>query len=265
MERLGGTYKKVNLVVRLYDDYNLRNVTSPVLFKVNDIDYKPIKKSGGYFVFINMEQCNVKIQIKSEEYFSEILELNLEELNQLNPVINLRLKPKPNRFFKEDDLIIRFKVLTKSGMEVEDALIGAYVSTIGYSIGKLEKAIELEDELSIYEQRVDVLIGDVLALGTKENQNLEFITIEEKLAHGRFRLKGKTKYLHSVDERLRKAIQTRTDSEGNGLIYFTNMTKKDNKITILVKSVGKDEKGVTAETEVNCEGFEVIKIGKIIL
>lgn len=89
----------------------MRNVVSIVLVPIDDftdeviidkaIDIKiegndmkrPIKKKEGFFVFTNINEKNIVITIKSYSFNPAKLEIDIEKLNKLNPVVKVRLKP----------------------------------------------------------------------------------------------------------------------------------------------------------------------------
>lgn len=251
--------KMVSLVLRFFDDYDLKAIENGVSIYLNEYSFKPIRKAGGYFIFTNLENDIYKIEIKSELYLDEILNVNLKDLDNLNPVINIRLKPKPKYFFKEDGLIIRFKVLDKNEMPIKNGQINGILYTKDYFVGQVlnQKINILDKNILIDEFYEEFFSGDCLYIESSRKEKCEFITIYNKINKSSYRLNEDIKSTHKSGEKLRKAITTRTDSDGNGIIYFKNLLTNKNKIKIII-TLNEDFKEVITEVE-----GTLVNLGKI--
>lgn len=242
--------KRVSLVLRLFDDYDLKTIENGVNIYLNGYNLKPIRKAGGYLVFTNLENDVYKIEIKSESYLTENFTVNLKDLDNLNPVINIRLKPNPKSFFKEDGVVIRFKVFDKNEMPVKNGQIKGVLYTKDYFVGQVKnEKISISDKnIFIDEFYEDFFSGDSLYIESVRKEKCEFITIYNKVDKGSYSVNEPIKNTHKRGEKLRKAIITRTDSEGNGVVYFKSLLTNKNKIKIIITS-SEDIKEVVMDVE----------------
>jgi len=85
----------VSIVLVPIDDFTDKVINDkPVDIKIEGNNTKkPIKKQDGFFVFTNIKKKNIAITIKVYSYNSAKLEVDIEKLNKLNPVVKVRLKP----------------------------------------------------------------------------------------------------------------------------------------------------------------------------
>lgn len=229
--------KRVSLVLRLFDDYDLKPIENGVSIYLNEYDFKPIRKAGGYSIFTNLENDQNKVEIKSELYFDEVININLKDLNKLNPVINIRLKPSPRYFLKEES-VFRFEIIDKNEMPVKNAQIQSILYTKDYFVGQVmsEKVNASDKSVFIDEFYNEFFSGDSLYIESSRKEKCEFITIENKVDNGYYNLNECMKNAHKKGEKLRSAVITRADSNGNGVIYFRNLLTNKNKIKIIITS-----------------------------
>lgn len=114
----------------------MRNVVSIVLVPIDDftdeviidkaVDIKiegnsmkrPIKKQEGFFVFTNINEKNIAITIKSYYYNSAKLEVDIEKLNKLNPVVKVRLKPNSKYKFPKGITCINGKTEPNTSIKI---------------------------------------------------------------------------------------------------------------------------------------------------
>ena len=114
----------------------MRNVVSIVLVPIDDftdeviidkaVDIKiegnsmkrPIKKQDGFFVFTNINEKNIAITIKSYYYNSAKLEVDIEKLNKLNPVVKVRLKPNSKYKFPKGITCINGKTEPNTSIKI---------------------------------------------------------------------------------------------------------------------------------------------------
>ncbi|WP_432666848.1 hypothetical protein R9X47_10885 [Wukongibacter baidiensis] len=225
--------KKVSFALRLIDDYDLQPVSSGVDIIINKELYRSIKKSGGYYIFTNLEEDDCEINIESEIYFKEKIEIDVSSLDPLNPLINIRLKKKPEYFSAQGATIVRFKLIDEGNKPIVGALVEAFIDTKNYYEGELSEACKKSEELvSIKKFYSEIQPGDTFYLNAGSGDNGEFVKVVNKKDDTKFVLNKPLLFDHSKGGKLIKAFISKTDEKGNGLIYFRGLLKKDIDIKI---------------------------------
>lgn len=85
----------VSLVLVPIDDFTDKVIIDkPVNIEIQgNIMKKPLKKQDGFYVFTNINEKKITITIKSYSYNTSKLEIDIDKLNKLSPIIKVRLKP----------------------------------------------------------------------------------------------------------------------------------------------------------------------------
>lgn len=231
--------QKVSLVIRVFDDYTLKPINNPISIFLNGRLRKPIKKDDGCFIFINLEENRYEVEMKSENYFDEILKINMEELDKLNPVVNIRLKLKPMFFNHKDGTIIKYRLIDENNsLPIANKEVKVILSTRGYYAGRimnqsifsLSKTAEIEDFYG------ELFSGDSLYIESPNEETGEIITIFEKMNKCEYKFINLVRHDHFQGEKLRHAFISKTDSGGNGIIYFRKLLREKNTIRIVFES-----------------------------
>lgn len=253
---------KVSLVIRIVDDYDLEPIDKGILIYLNNYKINSIEKLGGYYVYTNLKEDIYKINISPESklYFDECMIINLKSLNKLNPLVNIRLKRRKISFLKKDTTVVKIKMFNKNKVPVENVDIKAFLYGDNYFVGQVvnEKIKTSTDEILIDELYEEFFPGDSLYLGNEENG--EFLTILNKLDNKKYKLMEPLKNKYDYGKKFYKAFISKTDSEGNGLIYFRNVPKSKNKIKIII-----NYKGILKEVLFYIEENKLINTDEIFL
>ena len=103
----------LSLAVGLTDDYSEGRITGDVDVSLKDQDTRPIVNPSGYYLFLNLTESNQTVLIDGGEYYFdyEMDDVDLDELNELCPVVNITLKPTPSYPFPSSATLIRGCVL----------------------------------------------------------------------------------------------------------------------------------------------------------
>ena len=83
----------VSVAVQVIDDFINRPMEDSLISIEIEGARRPIRKKGGYYVFVNlsMNQAKLSIRTKQFQYYEETIDLT--KLNPLEPVVKVRLKP----------------------------------------------------------------------------------------------------------------------------------------------------------------------------
>lgn len=98
---------KLSMAVSLIDDYTGKRPTGWVKVFLEGEDLKSIKNPGGYYLFINLPGNEYQVHVEAEHYFNEDKTVKLSDLDPLNPVVQVKLNPRPSYPFPSGTTLIR--------------------------------------------------------------------------------------------------------------------------------------------------------------
>lgn len=97
----------LSLAVSLQDDYTGNQPIGRVKVFLEGRDLKSVKNPSGYYLFLDLTGSEYQVRVETDYYFSEKTTVKLPELDPLNPVIRVKLKPKPSYPFSPGTTLIR--------------------------------------------------------------------------------------------------------------------------------------------------------------
>ena len=117
--------KKLSLAINLIDDYTSSGVVNNLDVLIKDHNVKPIRNPGGYYLFLDLPDDKYTVEIKGGEYyFNEDKEaLRPDNLDELNPVIDITLKPAPSYHFPSTATLIRGHLVDMGGGGIPGAVL----------------------------------------------------------------------------------------------------------------------------------------------
>jgi hypothetical protein len=185
----------------------------------------PVYKPDGYIVCCNIEPDEYIVKLKSEFFLEESFKINFHEKQSKPFVYNISLKPSVSYNFMSGATILRFLVKGKDYKPAANALVEAQPITEGCFRGKVGKNGISKEEDHFYTSLLNgkISVGDTYVVGNKVD-GYEECTIEEKLEGLRhFRVKSPFKYNHDRGSELVPLIKTRTNKNGEGIVYFNSV------------------------------------------
>ena len=108
--------KRVSLVVQVLDDVTNKMIYGSMLQVELESGEKPIQKSEGYYVFVNVQNPSVCLRITSHQFVPYEETIQLVDLNPLEPLVKVRLKP--NRFYPFPQSITCLEGKVRAGAQV---------------------------------------------------------------------------------------------------------------------------------------------------
>jgi hypothetical protein len=87
---------KASLVILVIDDYTGKVIADGSIQVSIANAAKPVRKSEGYYVFINLEQSKAELTITSERYTEENISIDLDAITKTEPIVKVRVKPSRN-------------------------------------------------------------------------------------------------------------------------------------------------------------------------
>lgn len=130
---------KLSLAVMVRNEINDQLITNGILVSLlKDKAYQPIQNLSGYFCFIDMPPGKYKLIVQSKsleggQFFNEEMSLSIPLSNELDPVQEIKLTPKPSYLFSANATLIRGTISRKpiSPKNEGEPVVGATV-TAGY-------------------------------------------------------------------------------------------------------------------------------------
>ena len=106
----------VSLAVQVIDDFINRPMEENLLSIGIEGAKKPIRKKGGYYIFVNLQMDKAKLSIRSAQFQDYEEMIDLTQLNPLEPVVKVRLKP--NKFYSMPRGTTCVEGVTKPGCKI---------------------------------------------------------------------------------------------------------------------------------------------------
>lgn len=223
--------KKVDLTLKLIDDHSREPPKGLVRFFAVGETYntalKPIIKKDGYIIFCNLDDSFKGILIESEFYNVETLEIPKDYCDPLQVNI-VRLKPKTSFNFANSVTRVYFKTVDNAGKRLEVGVCGYIDDKENYQSRIMEVS---EGSYRIPKISEDIMPGDEFVINGDGSRQLK---IGKKLETNVYSIEMLSGTVPEVGDKLYKAIFTKTDKDGNGVMYFSslNRAKVDIKIYI---------------------------------
>lgn len=242
---------KMSLAVQLIDDFTDKIITAPGIHVWIEGEGKPIKKQDGYYIFTNLSQETILLQIEAFHYCKETVPISVEKLNQLTPLVKIRLKP--NRTYK---LPLGTTCIEGKANPLEDIRL-FFTETVQYRklLYNYEKKKKEENEfIRIFNSTEADLDGCWFYISDREDKNQEFLSIVETI--------NKEENIY----RLERPLQSSYLKNGTKLIpVYHTVADVDGNYFIPVKEVKQEANGLRCIVmNQSLDRFEfVIEAGKI--
>ncbi|NOR49211.1 MAG: hypothetical protein GQ533_14415 [Methanosarcinaceae archaeon] len=122
---IGSSTRKLCLAIKLLDDYTSSEVVNNLDVLIKDHNVKPIRNPSGYYLFFDLPDDNYTVQVKGGEYYfdEEKKTVRRDDLNELNPVIDIILKPVPSYNFPSTATLIRGHLKDSGGGGISGAVL----------------------------------------------------------------------------------------------------------------------------------------------
>lgn len=119
---------KLSLAVRPIDEYSGNWPAGRISLSLKDqedLERKPVRNLGGYYLFFGLPEGSFTIQIEGGDWYFDEVKKNVKpsELDEKNPVVTISLIPSPSYPFSHSDTLIRGSLQGLRGESVSKALI----------------------------------------------------------------------------------------------------------------------------------------------
>lgn len=213
--------KKVSLVVIPIDDFTDEIITKErVALKVNGMNRDIIKKQEGFLIITNLEETIIKLSVSAYSFIPVELEVNLAEIDRLEPILRVSLKPNEKYNFSSEVTCIKGETVP----ETEILIINVNKENtfrLLEDINVTSKNIKIYNPLNINLERRKIVFKE----DTEEyeyNEILEFDTQEK-----RYLLKQDILKEHKKDNtKVIKGELVKADEKGSFFIPLKNINDK---------------------------------------
>jgi hypothetical protein len=111
---------KLSFAVSLVDEYTNEKPIGGMEVSLKETSKRAVKNPGSYYLFLDLPDDSYTVQVRSEYYFDEDLDINTAGRDPKNPVM-LTLKPKPSYLFPPGATLIRGVVYDVYGTPISGA------------------------------------------------------------------------------------------------------------------------------------------------
>jgi hypothetical protein len=116
--------KKLSLAIYLIDDYTERGIAGNLDVSIKGHNAIPIRNPSGYYLFFELPVGSHTVQVKGGEYYFDHEEVvRPVDLDELNPVVNINLKPAPSYPFPSTATLIRGHLEDSMGRGIPEAVL----------------------------------------------------------------------------------------------------------------------------------------------
>jgi hypothetical protein len=155
---------KASLVIQVIDDFTNRVISDGSVQVSIEGASKPIRKSEGYYIFLNLGMTQVNLTAMSLRYGTENRIINLSTVNEKEPMIKIRMKPNRNYSLPEGTTSVFGIAEPESEIRVTcDSVQKYYRLLYDYDRDKLK------DEINIFNPDKTDLDGKVLMIRDKDD------------------------------------------------------------------------------------------------
>lgn len=122
---IGRLTGKLSLAINLLDDYTSRGVANNLDVLIKGHNVKPIRNPSGYYLFFDLPDDNYTVLVKGGEYYfdEEKEAVRPDDLDELNPVMDITLKPAPSYNFPSTATLVRGHLKDSGGSGISGAVL----------------------------------------------------------------------------------------------------------------------------------------------
>ncbi|WP_127582966.1 hypothetical protein [Paenibacillus koleovorans] len=228
---LGYVRQQLSLVVTLVDGYTkLPPKRSLPQVYLEGTPVVPMRRDNAYY-FMNLQRGPYKLHVQSDMYWNQVVEIDLNELSPIHPVVPIWLAPKPN--YPEDPLafIVRSSIREASGKGLEGVSVEAVVTSMEGVRARLGRDGRTGDETILLSGAVQAIAdGETLAVRQEAASEWELAVLEARLGNtNEFTLHNPLQSAYPQGTKLHSYTHTMTDHHGDFALYIS--LSKAKKIT----------------------------------
>jgi hypothetical protein len=251
------------LVVQLLDVYTSSAPRDPrISVLVPQLIRAPIRKSGGLIVFQDVEDGIYEVQVVSESYLPEMVQVDTATLDPLNPVVTVVLTPSPAYPFGGGDTLVRASLRDGRGTPAKGVQVRALVTSETCARARLAQEIEPGgSEMALNRVMGRLHQGErLLVKGTADAQDEVCLIAQEPDGARSVSVAEPLQQSHPRGALVLPVVETRSDARGEVVLAFGNYRTKRFEIRVeFVSASGDVVKEVMVE-EGTLRGLGVVTV-----
>jgi len=176
---------RLAVAVWLTDDYSGKPPIGKVKVFLKGQDKPPVENPSGYYLFLNLPNGSNQVGVESDYYFAAEVTVLPASLDPLNPVVEIRLQPKPSYPFLPGTTLIRGMVQRPDGTPVPGArleILGKAVDNQTTEKGEFVlyfKGLKEDDLDAIYKKYIKGNGGNTLSLQATHGASTGVLEVNE--------------------------------------------------------------------------------------
>ncbi|WP_028611988.1 hypothetical protein [Paenibacillus harenae] len=195
-------------------------VSSSLSVTLQDIHKKPIRKSDGTYLFLDLPAGSYVLEVTSPSFIPYRETVDTAKLEFLNPVVTVPLLPGPGYPFPAAATAISFLLYDEAGIPLTGAGVAAYADEESASRGRISQdKLEPGDSIaSVGLLQGQTVAGESLLLRGQGKE--ELVCVAEVLPGGVLRFDRPVKESYRRGALLLPAVRTRSAQNGSVLLPF---------------------------------------------
>lgn len=232
----------VSFAVCVVDDFNGERVRNGnLLVTLAESRKRPIRKKEGVFVFVDLDRMTYTLKVESDMYFTQTIQVDPDQLDRLNPVIYVRLKPLPSYPFSRAATLLRGRLVDKTERILPEATVRAVIKTRECAKGRIlqENVPKGSSVLSLARLNGKISEGETLSIDEKDGKQTEICRISRLYEDNSFELAEPLKFDHERGAFLLPVTETLPDGRGEMVVYFFNLRVPRIEVELLISHDGR--------------------------
>ena len=224
---------RISLAVRLVDDFTNRAVERNVIVRADNVP-APVRKTDGYYVFMNIQEKTVTLHVLSNEYEPCEETIDLSTLDPLQPVVKIRLRPGRGYPFPRGTTCIEGTAAPGRKMLAFCPEMTGYLRLLeDYNGGK-------DREVCLFHPSKTDLEGKSFCISVQDGKTEESFTIQSRAEEDRYFLRETMKNSYGkMTARIFPALKLTADESGKFFAPLAFFEKEHPRILIRTEGNGR--------------------------
>ncbi|NPV90576.1 MAG: hypothetical protein HPY50_07385 [Firmicutes bacterium] len=251
-----------SLVVCLIDDYTgeacKRGKFSLTL--EDKVVRRPVPKPEGYYVFTDLPGGSCRLSIRSDIFFEETLDVNLDAIDDPEGVLYVSLRPRSFYPFPEGAALIRGGLRDEEGRPAGGVRVRAVMLSENSARARVSRdgCGAGEREIGVANASGIISVNDIFLLKEKSGEEAEYIQVAGAVKEeGRYRLAEPLKSECGAKTLLLPVVDTRTDERGELAVYFRGLKQEGCRVRLEFKGTDRVWGKETEVSEANTTNLGV--------
>lgn len=222
---------------------------------------RPVRKPGGYYIFTDLDCGMYGVAVRSDVYMDLDINIPVEEIEPVNQVTYIILKPCSHYPFLNGATLIRASVRDMMGRGIPGAGVKAVMVSDSCARARLsvDGAEKGQNNICLANVRGGISVGDEYLIRDKDGKKTEYCLIAGTTETEKcYRLDDSLQSSYSRGAIMLPVFNTKSDDRGEVVVYFREPCPDHFKVKLQFEH----EKNLT-EKELDIEGGKIVDLGVI--